>query len=69
MWFPRFAIALAWHSGASWEILGSAPGSAPGGALGNLGALVGKGKTWAIAVRRGSHEKSLFLLNSGRFFP
>ena len=26
------------------------------------------GRTWAIAVRRGSY-KSLFLLNSGRFFP
>ena len=25
-----------------------------------------KGRTWAIAVRRGSY-KSLFLLNSGRF--
>ena len=28
--------------------------------------LIRKGRTWAIAVRRGSY-KSLFLLNSGRF--
>ena len=31
-------------------------------------APIRKGRTWAIAVRRGSY-KSLFLLNSGRFFP
>ena len=39
-----FAIALAWHRGANWEIPGSAPGSALGGALGNRGALGGAPK-------------------------
>ena len=37
----RFAIALAWHRGANWEIPGSSLASAPGGALGNRGALRG----------------------------
>ena len=36
-----FAIALAWHRGANWEIPESAPGSAPGNALRNRGALGG----------------------------
>ena len=40
-YYPLIAIALAWHRGANWEIHGSAPGSAPGCALGNRGALEG----------------------------
>ena len=34
----------------------------------DLAKWIRRGRTWAIAVRRGSY-KSLFLLNSGRFFP
>ena len=37
----RFAIALAWHRGANWEVPGSGPGSALGAALENRGALGG----------------------------
>ena len=34
--------------------------------IGSKSAQIRRGRTWAIAVRKGSY-KSLFLLNSGRF--